>query len=255
MLKQLAVEKLRTTLPQRAKRALVNLAFNLDRDQFQNLATQYLYAPDMLRGLRFAQARGLNPKAILDIGAYEGNWTKMAKSVWPSAKVTMIEANTDKVSLLRSDAELYDATIIESLLGSEEKTVPFYVMESGSSVLEENSPLERQLVHLTQRPLDDFGLEPDFIKIDVQGYELEVLRGGVQTLSKASAVVIELSLIEINKDCPLLDEALSFMRERGFVAYDVLELHRRPLDGAMNQLDVLFIPEDSPLRADKRHYA
>jgi hypothetical protein len=68
-------------------------------------------------------------------------------------------------------------------------------------------------------------------------------------------MIIELSLIEINAGAPLLDEALSFMRGAGFVAYDILEIHRRPLDGAMNQIDILFLREDSPLRADKRHWA
>ena len=95
----------------------------------------------------------------------------------------------------------------------------------------------------------------DFIKIDVQGYELEVLRGGKETLTKAQAILIELSLIEINAGAPLLDEALSFMKAAGFVAYDILEIHRRPLDGAMNQIDVLFVREESLLRADKRHWA
>jgi hypothetical protein len=95
----------------------------------------------------------------------------------------------------------------------------------------------------------------EFIKMDVQGYELEVLQGGARTLAGAQAVLIELSLIEINEGAPLLHDALSFMKAAGFVTYDILELHRRPLDGAMNQIDVLFVREDSPLRADKRHWA
>jgi hypothetical protein len=128
-------------------------------------------------------------------------------------------------------------------------------MESGSSVFEENSPLQRQSVPVKQNRLDAFRLAAEFIKIDVQGYELEVLRGGMETLAQAEAALIELSLIEINNGCPLLHEALAFMKHAGFVAYDILELHRRPLDGAMNQIDVLFLREDSPLRADKRHWA
>jgi hypothetical protein len=131
-------------------------------------------------------------------------------------------------------------------------------MESGSSVLEERSGVERKPVKLKQRTLDLVTQDlagADLIKIDVQGYELEVLRGGKETLAKAQAVLIELSLIEVNAGAPLLDEALSFMRAAGFVAYDILEIHRRPLDGAMNQIDVLFVREESPLRADKRHWA
>jgi FkbM family methyltransferase len=178
--------------------------------------------------------------------------------IWPAAKFQLIEANPEKAALLRNDPKLRNANVIESLLGATDgPEVTFYVMESGSSVFEEQSDVERQAVSLEQRTLDSLTHHldgPEFIKIDVQGYELEVLRGGEQTLAKAQAVLIELSLIEINVGAPLLDEALSFMRAAGFVAYDVLEIHRRPLDGAMNQIDILFMREDSFLRADKRHW-
>ena len=255
MLKDRLVDLLRTTLPKGVRRSWVNVGFNLDRGQFQELATKYLHAPDMRLGLEFLATRGFAPETILDIGAFEGNWAKMAMAVWPAAKLVLVEANPAKVTLLQSDRDLRDATVIQTLLGPKEALVPFHIMESGSSVFEENSPLDRKRVSLKQRRLDDLGLGADFIKIDVQGYELEVLKGGMETLAKATAVLIELSLIEINQGCPLLHEALGFMHGAGFVAYDILELHRRPLDGAMNQIDVLFLREDSPLRSDKRHWA
>jgi len=252
MLKHLVLGGL-SALPARVKKSIVNVGFNVDREHFQTMATRYLFAPDMRRGLEFMREKGLNPRSILDIGAYEGNWAKMALSVWPDAQVTMIEANPEKTPILRK--ALPNAKLIEVLLGPDDKVVPYFVMESGSSVLEENSPLDRKQIRLKQCTLDSLDVSADFIKMDVQGYELEVLKGGEKTLSKTQAALIELSLLEINKGCPILDEALCFMRERGFVSYDILELHRRPLDGAMNQVDILFVPETSPLRADKRHYA
>jgi hypothetical protein len=42
------------------------------------------------------------------------------------------------------------------------------------------------------------------------------------------------------------------MRDHGFVVADVLGLKRRPLDDATAQLDLLFVPKESPLRADRR---
>lgn len=252
MLKRLAISGL-SALPSGVKRRIVNVGFSLDRERFQEVATNHLFAPDMRLGLEFLKRKGVSPKSILDIGAYEGNWAKMALSVWPEAAITMIEANPEKAPIIRKAVPT--GRLIETLLGPDDKVVPFHVMESGSSVMEENSPLDRKTIRLKQTTLDSLNVSADFIKMDVQGYELEVLKGGEKTLSKALAVLIELSLLEINNGCPLLDESLAFMRERGFVAYDILELHRRPLDNAMNQLDVLFVPESSPLRADKRHYA
>lgn len=258
-IKQSVIRILGATLPRPVKRSIVNLGFNLDRDRFQQLATEYLFAPEMRHGLEFLAGRGLAIETILDIGAFEGDWSKMAMAVWPSARIVMIEANPDKAAILRSDPQLKNAEVIESLLGPVDGTeVTFHVMESGSSVFEEHSDVERRPVTLKQRTLDSATSHldrVDFIKIDVQGYELEVLKGGGQTLAKAKAVLIELSLIEINEGAPLLDEALGFMKTAGFLAYDILEIHRRPLDGAMNQVDILFVRANSALRADKRHWA
>ena len=86
----------------------------------------------------------------------------MAMEVWPSAKIVMIEANPDKVAVLRGDPKLQDAKVIESLLGSSDGTeVTFLVMESGSSVFEENSGVERRSVALKQRRLGQCRLHQD----------------------------------------------------------------------------------------------
>ena len=93
------------------------------------------------------------------------------------------------------------------------------------------------------------------MKIDAQGYELEILKGAPKILRQAQAVILEVALIEINRGAPLLHDVVRFMYENGFVSYDVLEIHRRPLDRALNQLDIFFVREESPLVQDKRHFA
>jgi len=244
-------------LPARVKKSLVNLGFNLDLPQFQRLATKYLFAPHMEFGLQSLAERGFNPSTILDVGAFEGNWAEMALRVWPRANIIMVEAHPEKAEFIRR--KLPRAELIQCLLGSEEgKQVTFHLMEAGSSVFQEHSPVERRSVQIEQRGLDVVMAnrpQPELIKVDVQGYEIEVLKGGLQTLSGAQAVILELSLIEINEGAPLLHEALIFMKSQGFVAYDIFEIHRRPLDGAMNQVDFVFLPEISPLRSDRRHWS
>jgi hypothetical protein len=41
---------------------------------------------------------------------------------------------------------------------------------------------------------------------------------------------------------------------RGFVAYDICGLTRRPLDDALWQADLIFVRNDDPLRRDKGYY-
>ena len=93
---------------------------------------------------------------------------------------------------------------------------------------------------------------PNFLKLDVQGYELEVLKGAQSTLPQVSAVLAEVNLIDIHKGVHLLDELVLFMRDKGFVAYDICGLARRPLDQALWQADFIFVPRASVLRSDKR---
>lgn len=93
---------------------------------------------------------------------------------------------------------------------------------------------------------------PNFIKLDVQGYELEVLRGGERALASAEAVLMEVNLLGILDGVPLFHQATQFMSERGFQVYDICTLFRRPYDGALWQLDVIFVRSSSPMVASKR---
>lgn len=93
---------------------------------------------------------------------------------------------------------------------------------------------------------------PDFLKLDIQGYEFEVLQGAVQTLPQISAILAEVNLIDIHKDVHLLDEVIMLPRSHDFVAYDICGIARRPLDKVLWQADFIFVPFNSHLRVDKR---
>jgi hypothetical protein len=79
-----------------------------------------------------------------------------------------------------------------------------------------------------------------------------VLRGMTGRLAELDMLVVEASSIPTLKGGPDLHDVIHFMRGQGFVIFDVIGMARRPLDGAMAQLDLLFVPEGSPLRADRR---
>jgi hypothetical protein len=79
-----------------------------------------------------------------------------------------------------------------------------------------------------------------------------VLRGMSGVLAELDVVIVETSTIATVKGGAEVAAVIAFMTERGFVLADILGLKRRPLDCATAQLDLLFMPEASPLRADRR---
>ena len=93
---------------------------------------------------------------------------------------------------------------------------------------------------------------PDYIKLDLQGAELQCLEGATQCLKRAQAVQLEVSFLPFQQGMPLAADTLAFMKSKGFVCYDILALCPRPLDGSLAQGDFLFVREDSPLRSDSR---
>jgi FkbM family methyltransferase len=93
---------------------------------------------------------------------------------------------------------------------------------------------------------------PSFVKIDVQGFERRVVRGGEKLLAGADFMLLECSFISFCEDMCTLDEMIAFMAQRDFVPYEFVDFLRRPLDGAMGQCDILFARRDHALRADAR---
>ena len=80
---------------------------------------------------------------------------------------------------------------------------------------------------------------PNFIKLDVQGAELEILTGSDGLLEKCHAIYMECPVLEYNAGAPSFDDYIQFMLERGYVPTQVLEQHL--INGVLTQFDILFI--------------
>jgi FkbM family methyltransferase len=207
---------------------------------------------------------GLDPRTIIDVGAHVGDWTRTVRRTFPDAAILMVEADPERrPALERVKQELRGPIDFHiAVLGALEKeAVPFYRMSSGagSSVLEEQTTFSREIVTLPMTTLDrlvhDRRLQgPFLLKLDVQGYELEVLRGAKAILADVEAILAEVSVLPYNRAAPLLADVVAFLAARGFVAYDVCSLARRESDGALFQTDVIFVPDDHPLRQRRRFW-
>lgn len=214
--------------------------------------------PSIESSLHVIRNRGFRPQLAIDIGAYHGDWTVMFKGVFPESYVVMVEAQQNKEAKLSELCRTLGPSVqfYIGLLGAKHgEMVRFSEMETGSSVLEEISPFpraadERMIVTLDSI-LEFAGAPVDFLKLDVQGYELEVLKGATKSLAAAQAVLMEASLVPINAGCPLIGDVMSFMSAAGFRLFDFCSQIRRR-DGVLWQTDLLFVKEGGPLVPDAR---
>lgn len=80
---------------------------------------------------------------------------------------------------------------------------------------------------------------PCLLKIDVQGAELDVLRGAGESLELVDEVLVEVSFVELYEGQPLAGEVVAYLAARGFALVDLTGLTRAKT-GAALQADFLF---------------
>lgn len=225
---------------------------------FGNALRQYYEVPSMEWSFRNMRKLGFDPKFIVDIGAFNGGWTAMARAEFPDATILMLEAQETKRPILEEMKQTGRGKIdfrMAVMGATDGEEVVFHVYDNSptaSSMLQDNASTPTSKVATKLRTLDsilsaDNFPSPDLIKLDVQGYELEVLKGASTALATAKAVLMEVTILELYQKNPILSDVTAFMREQGFRAYDICSLIRRPLDQALCQLDIIFVKEDSKL--------
>lgn len=237
---------------------LMNLIKKLLPFKYKRSVKDSLGVPSLHWSLQNLKKKGFQPASVLDIGAYEGYWTLDLLEVFPSARVLMVEAQKSKTAFLEKVKKQYPLTDYSiSLLSSvdgEEK----YFCENETASHVTDAPVEGLTCYKIQtRTLDAILREkqfpfPGLLKLDVQGHELEVLKGAPIALSNAEICLLEITLLNIGDNPPLLLDMLNFMDSKGFQAYDISQFIRRPYDKALYQVDMFFVKKNSPLVIEKR---
>ena len=192
---------------------------------------------------------GYAPRTMLDIGAHVGDFTREFVQVFPACAPTLIEPNPhcqDDLSRLPFERHAVAAS-------RENGTAELYLsrqwlQSTGSSLYRENSEYfddETAFVHPVPKVrIDDLfpGRRFDFVKIDTQGSEVDVLAGGQAVLSKADYILIEVSLVDYNIGGATPEAVFEQMAAMGFKCADIVEFNRFPQirDNALLQIDVLF---------------
>lgn len=186
--------------------------------------------------------KGFYPNKILDIGANLGQWFTIINRAYPEAEVLSIDGNPHNLKNIRSvnpNSEIM-------LLGKEEGEADLFLSNGlphcgGASMYQEATPYysEAKKITLPVKTLDSLGGQYDLIKLDTQGSELDIIEGGLKTISECSFLQIELGVLRYNKGAPLAAEATSYLNDIGFYFYDILTHFY--WGSRLSQFDALFI--------------
>jgi FkbM family methyltransferase len=192
---------------------------------------------------------------VIDVGSNRGQFAVFARHRWPNARVLCFEPLPGPREVLTRVAdELGNVQVFPYALGDEGGERRMHVARSDDSssflavtqrqieAFPDTREVERQVVEV--RRLENLITaeevsHPILMKIDVQGAELDVLRGALELLGAVRDILVECSLVELYAGQPLLDDTVLFAREQGFRLIG-LSAPSRASDGTPLQCDVLF---------------
>ena len=134
------------------------------------------------------------------------------------------------------------------VLSNEKKKVNFYSRKlTGDSYYREQSDRydkDRKPETIITTTLDEIVKKenlklPNFIKIDTQGSEIDILKGSKNTLKNCNLIYLETPIIEYNLNSPNLNECVNYLKSISFVPLDICEVHY--MDKVLIQVDILYI--------------
>ena len=198
---------------------------------------------------------GLDCRTVVDIGANRGQFALVARQYHPQARVISFEPLPAAAAKFRAVFAGDDrVTLYEAAIGPVPGNATIHVShhDDSSSLF----PITARQVDLfpgTEEaatavvrvaPLCDFVSAADIhapalLKLDVQGFELEALRGCEEFLGYFAYVYAECSFFELYAGQALADEVIAWLRVRGFKLCGVHNVDYK-LDGRAIQGDFLF---------------
>ena len=209
--------------------------------------------------LNLCGAGGLLPKTVFDVGV--GTGTPWLYRAFPGSKFVLIEPlRRFEADLRRISAEIgadYKLTALGEAPGNLTIRIPDQAtgasMKMRSEIWTDLTP-EQPAEEFESVPVQDLDsiapeYEPPFVlKLDVEGFELDVLRGATRSLEMTDLIIAEASIIPRHKDDSLLQDIVSYLSGRGFDLLELVEISQLRAGGPTAYLDAAFVRRGSALQ-------
>ena len=214
------------------------------------------------RMLHRLRGQGVACGTLLDGGANKGQFARAATETYPHADVLAFEPLPDVAEALRRNLrDRPQVRVVASALGSHDGYIRFhrhrYTLASSALPLGDSPPprlsggdaveaaIRVPVARLDTLLADEPLHPPVLLKLDLQGYEHEALRGAPKTLARTDYVLLEVGFKPTYRGEATFAELYDHLRAAGF-------RFLRPLDtltdaaGEITQMDVLFARPPAP---------
>ncbi|HVX01030.1 MAG TPA: FkbM family methyltransferase, partial [Candidatus Babeliaceae bacterium] len=195
----------------------------------------------------------INSPVIFDIGSNIGTWTLLAKAVFPKATIHAFEPLKHHTAVFNENIRnLEEIYLHEYCIGNENASGMINISSfSDSSSLLEPTQLEYEYFNIkkigeekvTIKRLEDLIREnilpmPDVIKLDIQGFELEALKGMGALLRHVKYILCEVSFKKLYHNQALFLDIANYLES--FNLYIAAFGNNTPVGAELTQIDVLF---------------
>jgi FkbM family methyltransferase len=212
--------------------------------------------PEQSRRAKLLASTGVN--LVLDVGASTGRWASELRHSGYRGRIVSFEPLSKTYrSLEAASADDPDWECRRVALGSEDGSAEINVagnFDSSSLLAMEERQLESapQAAYVDREQIPTARLDGiwdevvrpgdrPYLKLDVQGFEMEVLRGGQSSLPKLAGLQVELSFVPLYKGAPLYREMIDHLELQGFRLAGLEPGHDDLRTGEMLQADGIFI--------------
>jgi FkbM family methyltransferase len=206
--------------------------------------------------------QGVLPKTVIDVGANVGQFAVACAKTYPNTTVYSFEPSPESAARLKKNvSKLSTVHVFPMALGERKGEVPFHINSHShsSSILALGelhrasfpNALETHTVHVPMSTLDcelsSVSMEgPVLLKLDVQGYEPQVLQGATKTLTRVDWVLLEASFRPMYEGEITFIEIVRLMEQRGFDFLRPVAWLLDPKSGEVLQADALFAKRRTP---------
>jgi len=229
-----------------AFRSLVSLRGNFSVSSFRLNASMAAYQPVF--------------HTIIDAGANVGQFALAAAQRFPMAEIYCFEPVPDVYEILKSNIKNFaKITAYNYAVGSTTGKIPFYRHDytpaSSAMVIqgdkENHNRMNCDSKHTKTIEVDIFRLDdlismleinieqPTLLKLDVQGYEKNVLQGAEKTLESIDYIALEATFVQLYENQPLFDELHEWLKSIGLELVAPLDTSKG-VNRAIVEMDVLY---------------